>query len=318
MSAIMEEVPGLIQVYADGTVMRFNLDRVISPGSSSPVSADGFLFRDVVVDASKPITARIFVPSDFDQESQTQLPLVVYFHGGGFCFCSTTWSGYHAFLGGLCARSRCIVFSVEYRLAPEHRLPVPYDDSFAALEWLAIQTKHGGDPWLQKVELSRVFLAGESAGGNIAHHVTLRLLQEPVGRLGARGLVIIHPFFGGQERTEEEKSAEKKAHLHATDTLWRLSLPVGADRDHHFSNFANAEVPEDLWREFPKVIVFVAGKDLLKPRGMAYGAFVESKGAKEVAVVTAEEEVHAYHVFLPSSEATKLLQAQIAEFMNNQ
>ena len=274
------------------------------------------MFRDVVVDASKPITARIFVPSDFDRESQTQLPLVVYFHGGGFCFCSTTWSSYHIFLGGLCARSRCIVFSVDYRLAPEHRLPVPYDDCCAALDWLVAHAKVGGDVWLQKADVSRVFLSGESAGGNIVHHLALRLLQEPLGLLSVRGLLIIHPFFGGVERMEEEKADEMKDHMHATDTLWRLSLPVGADRDHSFSNFANAEVPENLWREFPKVVIFVAGKDFVKPRGVAYGAFLESKGAKEVAVVTAEKEVHAYHILFPSSKATKLLQSQMAEFIH--
>ncbi|KAK4801196.1 hypothetical protein SAY86_021683 [Trapa natans] len=86
----------------------------IAPNSTE--SSTRYKSKDVVIDALKPITARLFVPSSLSFTS----PVLVYFHGGGFCIGSTTWFGYHHFLGDLCAAAGCIVLSVDYRLAPEH------------------------------------------------------------------------------------------------------------------------------------------------------------------------------------------------------
>ncbi|XP_078431347.1 putative carboxylesterase 17 [Wolffia australiana] len=306
---IVAEVPGYIQIFSDGTVKRFDHRAGTSPPDTSNAA---FEFHDVVVDESKPITARIFVPGVVGEGRRSLLPIIAYFHGGGFCFGTTTWPSYTSFLGELCVRCRCIVISVDYRLAPEHRLPTAYEDCYASLVWMALN----GAQWLEKADMSRVFLSGESAGGNIVHLLALRVLRSPIEHLKVVGLVIIHPFFGGRVRLEEENSCEDRGVVDATDTLWRLSLPEGADRDHPFSNFAGSIGADDEWKEFPKTIIFLAGKDLLKARGAAYGAFLKSKGAREVTAVIAEEEVHAYHVFFPFSDATKLLRSQIAEFMD--
>ncbi|CAA6666412.1 unnamed protein product [Spirodela intermedia] len=293
---IVAEIPGFIQVFSDGTVKRFSPN--ISSSPATITAAASFKSRDVVIGPSKSISARIFVPLDDGKESRSRLPVLVYFHGGGFCFGSTTWPGYHSFIGGLCVTSRSIVLSVDYRLAPEHRLPAAYEDCYSSLKWLAGQAAAGGEPWLQNADLSSVFLSGESAGGNIVHN------------LGSA-------FSGNPEaRMKEETGHESMAELTATDTLWRLSLPEGADRDHPFCNFERVELSESEWRGFPRVAVFLAGKDLLRVRETAYGAFLKSKAVEEVTVVTAEGEVHAHNVLYPQSEATKLLQSQIAEFMN--
>ncbi|KAG5590964.1 hypothetical protein H5410_041478 [Solanum commersonii] len=73
------------------------------------------------------------------------------------------------------------------------------------------------------------------------------------------------------------------------------------------------------WSQFPAVIVFVAGLDLLKERGVTYAEFLKKKkGVKShVKVVEAEEQVHVYHVFHPESEATRLLQNQMSDFINS-
>ncbi|CAA7403193.1 unnamed protein product [Spirodela intermedia] len=312
---MVAEIPGFIQVFSDGTVKRFS-PKISSSPTTITAAAASFKSRDVVIGPSKSISARIFVPLDDGKESHSRLPVLVYFHGGGFCFGSTTWPGYHSFIGGLCVTSRSIVLSVDYRLAPENRLPAAYEDCYSSLKWLAGQGAAGGEPWLQNADLSSVFLSGESAGGNIVHNLGIRLQREPVGGLRVRGLVLIHPFFGSEARMKEETGHESMAELTATDTLWRLSLPEGADRDHPFCNFERVELSESEWWGFPRVAVFLAGKDLLRIREAAYGAFLKSKAVEEVTVVTAEGEVHAHNVLYPHSEATKLLQSQIAEFMN--
>ncbi|XP_078432388.1 putative carboxylesterase 17 [Wolffia australiana] len=316
---VVAEIPGFLKVFSDGTIKRFTPkeETFQREADGAPLASPppAFKFRDVVIDAAKHISARIFYPSKDGETPTSQLPLLVYFHGGGFCVGTTTWHGFHAFLGGLCVQCRCVVISVDYRLAPEHRLPVAYDDCYAALEWL---TEPRDEPWVRAADLSRVFLAGESAGGNIVHHMTLRLMRNPVRGLGLSGLLIIHPFFGGEARMAEETAEAAQAWVQATDMFWRLSLPEGADRDHPFCRVENGLVSDDEGRRFPRVTVFLAGKDVLKSWGNLYATFLRSKGAKEVTVLVAEEEIHAHHIFFPLAEATRLLQSQMADFVHRQ
>ncbi|KAA8521559.1 hypothetical protein F0562_012232 [Nyssa sinensis] len=282
-----------------------------APASTEP--SDGFKSKDVTIDRSKPITARIFLPDN--PEPVGDLPVLVYFHGGAFCFGSTTWLGYHQFLGDLSVASQSIVFSVDYRLAPENRLPIAFDDCFASLEWLS--HKANSDPWLERADLSRVFLSGDSCGGNIAHHVAIRTIQSKVCHVKIKGLLPVHPYFGTEKRTEREMTDGATGDVKLTDALWRLSLPEGSNRDYYGSNFEMAELSEVEWSEFPAVVVQVAGLDFLKERGVMYAEFLHKKGVKEVKLVEAEGESHVYHMIHPKSEATRVLQKQISEFIHS-
>lgn len=217
-------------------------------------------------------------------------------------------------------RSHSIVVSINYRLAPENRLPTAYDDCFGALNWLATATNDRTEPWLEPVDLSRVFLSGDSAGGNITHHVAvlamrLRSTTNDV-KIQIQGLLIIHPFFGSEKRIASETTDGLAGFVESNDMLWRLSLPERSDRDHFACNFETIEQPEVEWLNFPSVIVFVAGSDQLMERGALYVEFLRKKGVKEVKMEVAEGQQHVYHVFHPYSNPTLLLQDQMAQFIN--
>jgi acetyl esterase len=88
------------------------------------------------------------------------LPITLYFHGGGFV-CGPV-EGHDNVCRSLAQRARTLVVSVDYRLAPEARFPAANDDALAALEWVLEHAAGiGGDR-------SRVAVAGDSAGGNLA------------------------------------------------------------------------------------------------------------------------------------------------------
>ncbi|KAM7490118.1 hypothetical protein LguiA_033039 [Lonicera macranthoides] len=306
---IVAEAPDYIRVFSDGSVKRF--DHLTAPPSN--VSINGFKSKDFTIDHSKPITARIYLPDT--PKPDNCLPVLVYFHGGGFCVGSTTWLGYHHFLGGLSFESQSIVLSIDYRLAPENRLPAAYDDCYSSLEWLSHHAKF--EPWLERADLSHVFLSGDSAGGNIVHQTTLRAVRSQVNLVLIKGLMPIHPYFGSQNRTNLEKSNLESFDVSMNDFFWNLSLPEGSNRDYFGCNFEKEVVTAEEWQQFPAVVIYVAGLDFLKERGVMYFEFLKRNGVKDVKLVEAEGETHVYHVYRPLSEAAKVLQKQMSEFINS-
>ena len=117
----------------------------------------GVEVRDIrVMGAAGMIPAKVYTPAG----AAGPLPVIVYFHGGGWVIANPMI--YDASTRALAREAQAIVISVEYRKAPEHKFPAQHDDAFAAYRWtLANAAALGGDP-------RRVALAGESAGGNLA------------------------------------------------------------------------------------------------------------------------------------------------------
>jgi len=110
------------------------------------------------------IPARIYWPKGLDKQ-QTPLPVIVYFHGGGFVVGSVEI--FDSLTRSLANATNAIVISVDYRLAPAHPYPAAVNDCYTALVWGAKNASRlGGDP-------NMVILGGDSAGGNLAAVVAL-------------------------------------------------------------------------------------------------------------------------------------------------
>ena len=104
------------------------------------------------------LPARLYAPTP--AQGHPQLPVLLYFHGGGFVIGSiTTHDGLCRALSSLAG---CAVVSLDYRLAPEHRFPVAVNDAHDAMQWLAL---HGNTLGLDG---SRLAVGGDSAGGTLA------------------------------------------------------------------------------------------------------------------------------------------------------
>ncbi|KMT18919.1 hypothetical protein BVRB_2g030190 [Beta vulgaris subsp. vulgaris] len=310
--SLIAEAPDFLQVFSDGSVKRFAPEIALA----SPESLESYKSKDIVIEPSKSITGRIFLPNTPTiNTSSHKLPVVVYFHGGGFCIGSTTWLNYHVFLGDFASSAEAIVLSIDYRLAPENRLPIAYSDGCSSLEWL-IRSCYT-EPWLERADLTRVFLSGDSAGGNIAHNVAMIAHENEdhdFKSIQIKGILLIHPFFGSEERTPQELVNESGIEVQMNDMFWKLSIPQGSNRDYFGCNFE--KVSFDEWSLFPRVLVHVAGLDFLKERGVMYVEYLKRKGVKDVSLIEAKDEGHIYHVYHPKSESTTLLRLQMAEFIN--
>jgi acetyl esterase/lipase len=221
----------------DGTVNRFAFslaDRQARPRARPDRS--GVRSGDVDIDASRGLWARVFTPAA--AASSPPLPVVVYFHGGGFALFTAASAPLDAMCARLCREVGAVVVSVNYRLAPEHRCPAAYDDGVDVLRFLPAGLA-------VPVDLARCFLAGDSAGGNIAHHVAQRWTSAASSSSPVRlaGVVLIQPFFGGEERTESERPLKGVApvvNARRSDWSWRAFLPPGADRNHPAAHVTGA------------------------------------------------------------------------------
>ncbi|KAL3499885.1 hypothetical protein ACH5RR_038978 [Cinchona calisaya] len=246
----------------DGSITRLPHPPGTPP--SSDHSNPFHLTKDLDINQSKGTWARIFVPKEaFDSSFAQKLPLIIYFHGGGFVLCSVNSPVFDALYATIVTQIPAVVVSVGYRLAPEHRLPAAYDDCFEALHWI----KKSKEEWLENfADFSKAFLMGTSAGGNIAYHVGLRASThvgdfEP---LRINGLILHHPFFGGTERTESELrlANDKVIPLAVCDLMWDFSLPLGAGRDHEYCN-PTKEIKSDQFDQIKALgwMIFVNGCD---------------------------------------------------------
>ncbi|XP_050365385.1 probable carboxylesterase 18 [Argentina anserina] len=281
-----------------------------SPTPSAPYK--GVTTTDVTVDASRNLWFRLFVPSSATSSSSS-LPVVVFFHGGGFSFLSPDTFAYDAVCRKFARRIPAVVVSVNYRLSPEHRHPCQYDDGLDVLRFL--DTTPGALPAV--ADLSRCFLAGDSAGGNIAHHVAVRASRDRLQLVKLVGLISIQPFFGGEERTESEIRLEGAplVSMERTDWAWEAFLPAGSTRDHEAANVVGPNAVDISGVEYPSTVVFVGGFDPLRDWQMRYCEWLRKSG-KEAKLVEYPTMVHAFYMFPELPESNQII-SEVKDFVGS-
>ncbi|GMI90064.1 carboxyesterase 20 [Hibiscus trionum] len=294
----------------DGTLTRDPKAFLTTPPD---ISNPTILSKDIPINPTNNTWARIFLPKRqpllHPATPPNKLPLLLYFHGGGFVIGSPDLALFHEFCSNIASQLPVMLVSVGYRLAPEHRLPAAYDDGMEVLHWV----KTVEDDWLRDhADYSNCFIMGSSAGGNMAYHVGLRAAQETddLSPLKIKGLILHHPFLGGVQRTESELRIVNDPFLPPSvcDLMWELCLPVGADRDHPYCNptvgedgFSGLEKIKQLgW----KVLVTGCGGDRMIDRQMDLAEMMEKKGINVVGSF-GEGEYHGFEI-IDSSKAKPL------------
>ncbi|KAL2537374.1 putative carboxylesterase 2 [Forsythia ovata] len=246
-----------------------------------------------------------------------KLPLLVYFHGGGFIVESAFSPLYHQHLNALVAEANVVAVSVEYRLAPEHPLPIAYEDSWLALKWAASHSIGNDDEeWIKDyADLDHVYLGGDSAGANIAHNVAMRVGSEKVEWINLNGVFLNCPFFGGKDPMGNESLTTYAFQKNFLDKLWPFACPnttglddplINPDMDPNLSCFGSK-----------KVLVYVAEKDVVRERGFYYKEVLEKSGWNgDVEVVEVKKEKHIFSVFYPKSDNGIAMLKRVGSFLN--
>lgn len=206
-----------------------------------------------------PIPVRLYAAS-----TEPGLPVIVFFHGGGWVLSSI--EGHDSLARRLAQRSGALVVSVEYRLAPEHPYPAPHDDCWTVTRWLADHAAEwGGDP-------SRLAVAGDSAGGNLAAGVALRARDEG---LSLALQVLIYPCIDADADGPSMHDNAEGYFLSATDMqwFWRQYVPAASWSD----PYAVPARAGDL-RGVAPALVLTAEYDPLRDEGEAYADALAAAG----------------------------------------
>ncbi|KAH7655447.1 Carboxylesterase protein [Dioscorea alata] len=305
---VIIDCPPVFKRYKSGRVERL-MGTEFTPASIHPTNGSTVSSKDITINPETSITARLFFPNLFTTPPSTKLPILVYFHGGAFFVGSAFNPSYHNFLTSLVSKANIMAVSINYRLAPEHPLPTAYDDSWEAMQWVL----RGGDgePWLaEHGDLKSVFMAGDSAGANIVHQMALRLNRNEV-----LGMVLIHPYFWGSEVIgEETRDPTTRSFM---EGLWKMACVEEIGHvDHELYNPLMEGRLGGL--KCGKVMVMVAGKDVLRERGRVYYEKVKESGWDgEVELHESEEEEHVFHLNKPECDKALALLDKIVAFFNS-
>jgi acetyl esterase len=200
------------------------------------------------------IAIRVYTP-----KPTSGLPILVFFHGGGFV--AGSLDTHDNPLRSVTNRCECIVVSVAYRLAPENKYPAAPEDAYAATKWVAQHASTlGGDP-------SRIAVGGDGTGGNLAAVVTLMARQRGVPSLTFQ--LLIYPVLEAStvrpswwaETDAPTVSRESKG------AILRVYLPVTGELSDPFVSPLRAQNLRNLP---PALVIAYGGDDPLRVESEEY------------------------------------------------
>jgi acetyl esterase len=211
------------------------------------------------------IPARFYEPPGLGLEER---PLIVYFHGGGWTIGGLdTCESVCRFLA---LNTPAAVLAVGYRLAPEHPFPAAVDDAFAAYRWAAVDnTRLGVDP-------TRIAVAGDSAGGNLAASLSILAREDGGGQPTMQALIYPVTDAVGGHRSREEFAEGFLLTRADMDWFEHHYLPPDIDRADPRISVLRAEDLSGL----PPAYVTTAGFDPLRDEGEAYATRMGDAGVE--------------------------------------
>ncbi|PYE11884.1 acetyl esterase [Williamsia limnetica] len=208
-------------------------------------------------------------------------PIVVNYHGGGWCLGSPEQSRWMA--SRVAERAGAVVVSPVYRLAPEHPFPAAVDDACGALQWIGLHAADlGGDP-------GRIAVMGDSAGGNLA--TVAALAARDAGGPELRGQVLIYPAVEMYERwpSEDENADAPVLTSSGMHTFTEMYLAA----DHGTEDWRASPIRAASHEGLSPVLILTAGHDPLRDHGRHYREVLQAAGVR-VELIDYPDTVHGF------------------------
>ena len=209
-----------------------------------------------------------------------KLPALVYYHGGGWVIGNI--ETHDVLCRQLCDASGCAVFSVDYRLAPEHPFPAAFDDALHAFHWVVDNAAS------LHIDPTRVAVGGDSAGGNLAAAVCLGSrdsAQAPAFQLLIYPATIMYPDTPSYHANGEGYM------LTAAAMHWFMDHYLPNPTDRH--DWRASPLKAASHAKLPPALVLTAGLDPLRDEGLLYANAMAAAGVA-TEYVCFERQIHGF------------------------
>ena len=230
-------------------------------GTKENLEAVGKVEDRMIPGADGEIPVRVYTP-----EGAGPFPILVYFHGGGWVIGNL--DAYDPTCRALTNAARCVVVSVEYRLAPEYKFPAAPEDCYAALQWVGANAASiNGDP-------ARIAIGGDSAGGNLT--AVVAQMSRDRGGVSPVYQLLVYPVTDHRYDTSSyrENADDYLLTKDAMVWFWNHYLRSEADGNSPLASPLRA----DNFRDLPPALVMTAEFDPLRDEGEAYAAKLRDAG----------------------------------------
>ncbi len=232
-------------------------------------------------------------------------PLIIFYHGGGW-----VWGGNMDLYNFLCAHLADItggaaVLSVDYRLAPKYKFPTAVEDCYDTLVWAAAGCRY----W--KTDPDRIFLIGDSAGGNLAAVVS-RLARDRKGPSIA-GQVLLYPVTDGRMRTNSYEKHKDAPSLTDKQMAFFINSYQREPKDILNPNFSPPLLAKDHSR-LPETLIIGAEYDPLHDDGMLYADALASADTP-VKYLEVKKTIHGF-INYPKATGTEETESAIIQFIS--
>ena len=276
-----------------------NLLKLIKPGVK--------YIKDIYLPAdTSEILIRLYC--DVPEYKRNFLPVLIYYHGGGFIWGSVEI--FDAYCRKLARETKTVLVSVDYRLAPEYQFPAAVNDCYSALNWVQNNiSQYGGNP-------ENIIVMGESAGGNLAAVMPLVSRDSCGPQINAQIIICGATTF-------EETIFPSRSHFLRKGEYYMVSedylnrcksayLPDSADIRHPYISPLNADMDKNM----PAAMVITAQVDPLRDEGKAYAMKLKEAGI-DVMYREYEGMIHAFmNFYLFLSDARQAID-DVDEFIDH-
>jgi acetyl esterase len=223
-----------------------------------------------------PIPVRLYRPV-----AAGVLPVLVYYHGGGWTIGDL--DTHDVLCRQLALDGRCAVVAVDYRMGPEHRFPAAVDDCIAAVRWVREEAATLG------IDPARIAVGGDSAGGNLAAVVAIAVRDAGDPPLAFQ--LLIYPATD-MRRVAPSHTTNAQGYLLTADSIRYYHDHYIDDPKHDLDWRASPLLAADLSR-LPPAFVLVAGYDPLRDEGIQYAQRLTESGVR-TSLVSYERQIHGF------------------------